>query len=210
MDQRKRLPAALAPRGIVPAGIVSTAAAGSAGAHVVAAVSGPAGAMALWMAAMGVACLACVAPLVSGRFCVGTSQARNARWAANTSRAGSARRARSTSRASGHLLAMSAAMILIHLILLVAPGAAGHQGSASHPGNAGQGGMAEAAFSSGHAPTMLALIGIELLCLVGASAALRLSRRSLPGASRRSPLRRLTQVKPPVPVPTAARTAVEH
>jgi hypothetical protein len=72
-------------------------------------------------------------------------------------------------RAAGHLLAMSAAMILIHLVLLVAPGAAGHHGNdgpASLPG---------------HEQAMLTLIAVELLCLMGASAALRLTRGKPPG-----------------------------
>jgi len=148
MDQRTgprlgRFPSAPVPAGIVPAGLVGTAAAASAGAHVVAAASGPAGAMAWWMAAMGAACLACAAPMVGGRLCAG--------------------------RAAGHLLAMSAAMILIHLVLLVAPGAAGHHGNdgpASLPG---------------HEQAMLTLIAVELLCLMGASAALRLTRGKPPG-----------------------------
>ncbi|MFF2243374.1 hypothetical protein ACFVTM_04235 [Arthrobacter sp. NPDC058130] len=155
MDQRTRPRLGRFPRALVPAGIVSTAAAGSATAHLVAAVSGPAGAMAWWMAAMGVACLACAAPMVSGRRCAG--------------------------RTAGHLLAMSAAMVLIHLVLLMAPGTAGHhrtEGTASLPG---------------HAHAMLTLIAVELLCLMSASAALRLTRRQTSGTSG-----------------AAARAAVEH
>ncbi|MFE5837989.1 hypothetical protein [Arthrobacter sp. NPDC056493] len=84
-------------------------------------------------------------------------------------------------RAAGHLLAMSAAMILIHLVLMVAPGAAGHHGN---------GGPAS---SPGHERAMLTLIAVELLCLMSASAALRLTRG-----------------KPPGTVGTAVRAAVEH
>lgn len=154
MDQRNRPRLVRFPSALVPTGIVSTAAAGSATAHVVAAASGPAGMMAWWMAAMGAACLACAAPVMGGRICAG--------------------------RAAGHLLAMSAGMILIHLVLLVAPGAA------SHHGNGGP------ASSPGHERAMLTLIAVELLCLMSASAALRLARR-----------------KPPGTIGTAVRAAVE-
>ncbi|MET3923788.1 hypothetical protein ABIB26_004755 [Arthrobacter sp. UYEF20] len=74
---------------------------------------------------------------------------------------------RCAGRAAGHLLTMSAAMILIHLVLLTAPGAGTHHRPAK--------GAAAAAFAT-HDGAMLALIGVELLCLMAASAALRLSR----------------------------------
>lgn len=137
----------------VPAGIVGTAAAGSATAHVVAAATGPAGMMAWWMAAMGIACLACALPLVRGRFCD-----------RNVGNAGSARN--DAHRSAGHLMAMTAVMILFHLVLLVAPWAGAHHGGAS------------GASPSAHGTTMMALIAVELICLIGASAALRLARRS--------------------------------
>jgi hypothetical protein len=84
-------------------------------------------------------------------------------------------------RAAGHLLAMTAAMILIHLVLLMAPGAAGHHGD---------GGPASL---PGHEPAMLTLIAVELLCLMSASAALRLTRG-----------------KPPGTIGSAVRAAVDH
>ncbi len=68
-------------------------------------------------------------------------------------------------RAAGHLLAMSAAMILIHLVLLASSGAGGHHGA---------GGAASAL--PGHSGSMLVLIAVELACMAGASAALRLHR----------------------------------
>jgi hypothetical protein len=141
----------------VPAGLIGTAAAGSATAHMVAAATGPAGTMAWWMAAMGIACLACAMPLVRGRL--------GGRNVGHDGNAGSARN--DAHRAAGHLVAMSAVMILIHLVLLVAPGVGNHHG------------RVEAASPSVHGATMLALIAIELLCLMGASAALRLARRPL-------------------------------
>ncbi len=146
------------PAARIPAGIVSTAAAVSATTHAVAAATGPAGAMAWWMAAMGAVCLACAAPMVRGRRCAG--------------------------RAAGHLMTMSAAMILIHLVLLTAPGAGTHHGAAK--------GVRASAFAT-HDGTMLAVIAAELLCLMGASVALRLTR-SIRSANHRS----------------AARAAVEH
>jgi hypothetical protein len=155
MDQRTRPRLGRFPSALVPAGLVGTAAAGSATAHVVAAASGPAGVMAWWMAAMGAACLACAAPMVGGRLGAG--------------------------RAAGHLLAMSAAMILIHLVVLLAPGAAGHHG---HGGPA---------LWPDHEQAMLTLVAVELLCLMSASAALRMSRG-----------------KPPGTIGAAARAAAEH
>lgn len=93
---------------------------------------------------------------------------------------------RCAGRAAGHLLAMSAAMVLIHLVVLMAPGAAGHLG---HGGPASLPGHEEA----GHGQAMLILIAVELLCLMGASAVLRLTRG-----------------KPPGTIGTAARAAAEH
>jgi hypothetical protein len=162
MDQRTSLRTGRpkpVPAGLVgTAGLVGAAAAGSATAHMVAAATGPAGTMAWWMAAMGIACLACAMPLVRGRL--------GGRNVGHDGNAGSARN--DAHRAAGHLVAMSAVMILIHLVLLVAPGVGNHHG------------RVDAAFTpSVHGATMLALIAIELLCLMGASAALRLARRPL-------------------------------
>lgn len=138
--QARRLFARL-PAARIPAGVVSASAAISAAAHVAAAAMEPAVAMACWMAAMGAVCLACAAPLVTGRRCAG--------------------------RAAGHLMTMSAAMVLIHTVLLTAPGGRAHHGAAAGGG--------AAAFAP-HEGTMLALIGVELVCLTGASVALRLAR----------------------------------
>ncbi|MCT9870589.1 hypothetical protein [Paenarthrobacter aurescens] len=150
MNQQSRLPWR---RGItmpVPAGLVGVSAAGSAAAHLVAAGIGPAGVMAWWMAAMGAACLTCAAPMVG-------FPSRRLRLCAR----------RGTPRAAGHLLAMSAAMILIHLVILLGPGG-GHHGLAHDPS------------APDHQPAMLTLIGVELLCLMAASAALRMTRTSTP------------------------------
>ncbi|WP_248760966.1 hypothetical protein [Pseudarthrobacter sp. SSS035] len=132
-----------------PAGIVTIASTTSAAAHIIAAATGPAGAMAWWMAAMGTACLASAAPMMAGRLCAG--------------------------RAAGHLFTMNAAMILIHLVLLTAPGAGGHHGTAAAAG--------VTAFP-GHEGAMLTLIAVEVLCLMGASAALRLNRGRAFGRAR--------------------------
>ncbi|ABM09447.1 hypothetical protein J3A64_003101 [Pseudarthrobacter sp. PvP004] len=70
-------------------------------------------------------------------------------------------------RAAGHLLAMSAAMILIHLVLLLGPGSGHH-------------GHVQGASTPDHQPAMLILIGVELLCLMAASAALRMTRTATP------------------------------
>lgn len=164
MDQRTNLQTGRFRRSRFPAGIVGIAAAGSAVAHVVAAASGPAGVMAWGMAAMGAACLACAAPMVAGRFCA-ARLGQAAGWAAG--------------RAAGHLLVMSAAMILVHLALLVAPGTGGHRIHVDASGTAGPHGQ----FGS-HEGAMLALIAVELLCLMAASAALRLSRATAPDAVR--------------------------
>lgn len=175
MDQRTRPPFGRSQGSLIPAGIVGTASVGSATAHMLTAASGPAGAMSWWMAAMGAACLACAAPMVGGRFCAGSVPR-----AAGVSGIAAGRVA---GRAAGHLLAMSAAMILVHLVLLVAPGGAGHHNN----------GGAAAALIPTHHGAMLTLIGVELLCLMGASAALRLTRRQTPGTGG-----------------TAVRAAVEH
>ncbi|MEV7604015.1 hypothetical protein AB0N65_01065 [Paenarthrobacter sp. NPDC089322] len=141
----------------IPAVMVGAAAAGSTAAHLAAAMTGP-GAMAWLMAVMGAACLACAVPMAAGRWCAG--------------------------RAAGHLLAMSAAMILVHLTLLLGPAAGNHTLESHHDfvgaGAAGSPGASTAA-STGHDSAMLALIAVELLCLMAASAALRLSRGKPPG-----------------------------
>lgn len=136
---------------LIPAGLVNTAAAAGATAHAVAAAIAPAGAMAWWMTAMSAVCLACAPPMVAGR----------------CSAAPTAVGRRCAGRAAGHLLTMSAAMILIHLVLLTTPGGGAHHGPA--------GGTGDAAVAT-HDAAMLALIGVELLCLMAASAALRLTR----------------------------------
>ena len=84
-------------------------------------------------------------------------------------------------RAAGHLLAMSAAMILIHLVLLLAPDPVGHHGNGG-----------PASWPS-HEQAILTLIAVELLCLMSASAALRLTRGKPPGTGG-----------------TAVRAAIEH
>lgn len=75
-------------------------------------------------------------------------------------------RRRCTSRAAEHLLGMGIVMILIHLAVLAMPAAGSHHGAAQGAG-------------STHDGAMLALLGVELLCLVLASAAMRLGRRTL-------------------------------
>ncbi|WP_420180014.1 hypothetical protein [Paenarthrobacter sp. TA1.8] len=151
MNQQYRLPWRRGTTVPLPAGLVGVAAAGSALAHVAAAASGPAGVMAWWMAAMGAACLTCVAPMACSLI------RRRARHCVQ----------QAAPRAAGHLLAMSAVMILIHLVLLLGPGN-GH-----HRDNRG-------ASVAGHQTAMLDLIGVELLCLMAASAALRVARTSTP------------------------------
>ncbi|MGO4146835.1 hypothetical protein AB4Y77_17285 [Paenarthrobacter sp. YAF11_1] len=152
MNQQFRLPWRHGTSAPVSAGVVGVAAVGSAAAHVVAAASGPAGVMAWWMAAMGAACLTCAAPMAG-------PLARRKRLCAR----------QSAPRAAGHLLAMSAVMILIHLVLLLGPGTVFGPGSGHH-------GYAHGASTPDHQPAMLALIGVELLCLMAASAALRMTR----------------------------------
>jgi hypothetical protein len=114
---------------------------------------------------MGAACLACAAPMVTGR---GSASPRLVGR-------------RCIGRAAGHLLIMSTAMILIHLVLLTAMGAGTHhhQGPATVTG--------PFAFTS-HDGAMLALIGVELLCLVAASAALRMTRAIRPQAPAPQPV----------------------
>jgi hypothetical protein len=99
---------------------------------------------------------------------------------------------RCAGRAAGHLLTMSAAMILIHLVLLTAPGAGTHHGPAK--------GAAAAAFAT-HDGAMLALMGVELLCLMAASAALRLSR----GKTTANPVPRPVPLNNPDTVLTTKR-----
>ncbi|WP_458115685.1 hypothetical protein [Arthrobacter sp. D2-10] len=127
------------PTSHLQAALVITAVAVSVITHAAAAALGPAGAMAWWMAAMAVACLACAAPMVG--------------------------RPRCTSRAAEHLLGMGIAMILIHLALFAMPGAGTHHGTEHGAGTS-------------HGAAMLALLGVELVCLMLASAALRLGQRS--------------------------------
>lgn len=125
------------PASKLQAALAVTAIATSTATHGVAA-SVAAGAMAWWMAAMAVACLACAAPMVGRRRC--------------------------TSRAAEHLLGMGIAMILIHLALFAMPGAGTHHGTEHGAGTS-------------HGAAMLATLGVELVCLVLASAALRLGER---------------------------------
>lgn len=76
-------------------------------------------------------------------------------------------RRRCTSRAAEHLLGMGIVMILIHLAVLLLPEAGGHHGTAHGSGTS-------------HGAAMLALLGVELFCLMLASAALRLGQRHVP------------------------------
>lgn len=175
MDQQIALRPERLPQALIPACLVGAAAAVSATAHLVAAASGPSGAMAWWMVAMGIACLACTTPMRAGRICSG--------------------------RAAGHLVAMSAAMVLIHLVLLVAPGAGSHHGVDAGVAYDGR----TPYESAGHDGAMLALIGVELLCLLAASTALRLTRL---GEARS--LRPPGPVQAPPTVGAADRAAVTH
>lgn len=77
-------------------------------------------------------------------------------------------------RTAGHLLAMNAAMILIHLVLVTSPATGNHHGHTAPVG------VSEL---HGHDEAMLALIAVELLCLMGASTALRLSRTQAAGGA---------------------------
>lgn len=97
-------------RARIAAWLVGVAVVGGAAAHVVAALAGPPGAMAWWMAAMGLVCLSCLLPL--------------------------SRPSRDAGHAAGHLMAMSAGMILIHATLLLMPGLGAHHGAAAGPDHA--------------------------------------------------------------------------
>jgi hypothetical protein len=104
---------------------------------------------------MAAGCLSCAAPLVIGRRCAAPPLVGQ----------------RSAGKAAGHLLAMSSLMILIHLVVLTLPGHDAHHGTATPSG---------AEVLKTHNMATLALMGVELLCLMAASAALRLSRRKTP------------------------------
>lgn len=73
-------------------------------------------------------------------------------------------RRRCTSRAAEHLLGMGVVMIPMHLAVLAISGSGAHHGTASGT-------------TTSHGTAMLALLGAELVCLMLASAALRLGRR---------------------------------
>ncbi|MFJ4208854.1 hypothetical protein ACIPY2_10380 [Paenarthrobacter sp. NPDC089675] len=142
-----RLPQALFPgRSALTSIVIGVAASGSAAAHVAAATVGTPGIMAWLMAAMGMACLACLLPLMRGRSC-----------ATRTPGGGAPQAAR-------HLLVMSAAMVLFHTALLGYPGHAGHHGRAATGSPAA------------HGEGMLTLIAVELACLAAASVMLRIGR----------------------------------
>ncbi|WP_377486654.1 hypothetical protein [Paenarthrobacter aurescens] len=101
------------------------------------------------MTGMTILCLSCAAPLLS------RSQANTvASWCVFQTR-----------KAAGHLLVMSGVMILVHLVILTSPESAGHHGAPN------AGGVVE-----DHHVAMLALMAVELLCLVAAAVALRLCR----------------------------------
>ncbi|MFJ3958140.1 hypothetical protein [Arthrobacter sp. NPDC090010] len=67
-------------------------------------------------------------------------------------------------RAAGHLMAMSAAMVLFHAVVVLMPGLGSHHG------------MAMGVSQGNHMAPMLLLIVVELFCMMGAAAALRLNR----------------------------------
>ena len=73
-------------------------------------------------------------------------------------------------KAAGHLMAMSAAMVLAHVVLLN-----GFPAGPSHLH-----GVPVSGSAAGHAEAMLSVMGIEILCLAAASAALRLTRTAPP------------------------------
>lgn len=101
------------------------------------------GAMAWMMAGMGLACATCLVHLWRGGCAVRT--------------------------AARHLLAMCAVMALFHMAWLASPLLGGHH---QH----GPGGTASASASggaAGHGEAMLGVIGVELICLAGATAMLR-------------------------------------
>ncbi|MDP5226418.1 MULTISPECIES: hypothetical protein [Arthrobacter] len=71
---------------------------------------------------------------------------------------------RCAGRAAGHVMAMSAVMVLVHAAVVLLPGAGMHHAGSSGPPHAA------------HVAPMLLLIAVELLCMMSASAALRLNR----------------------------------
>ncbi|MFC9336354.1 hypothetical protein [Arthrobacter sp. NPDC057009] len=79
---------------------------------------------------------------------------------------------RCAGKAAGHLLATTGAMVLIHVVLLTVPNSGAHHVTVAAAG---------AAVSMAHAPAMLAVMGVELLCMMAASAVLRLSRHNAAG-----------------------------
>jgi len=89
--------------------------------------------------------------------------------------------ANAAGRAAGHLLVMSAVMVLIHLVLMLGSGAGPHHSAADAAGTAVQHGRFPGQAMT-HDGVMLPLIAVEMLCLMAASAALRLARRR-PSAS---------------------------
>lgn len=153
MDLQTRPRRVRPPAAGLPCWIVLAAVVTSAAAHSMAAVTGPAGAMRWLMGAMALACLACVAPLIASR-------RSGAPWLVGR---------RCVGRSAGHLLATSTVMILIHLALIAAPANGTHHSATTPAGAAAR----------SHDTAMLALIGVELLCLIAASAALRLSGRNI-------------------------------
>ena len=156
----------------LPATVVWVAAIASSVAHGVAAALGPGGAMDWWMAAMGAACLTCAGPLILDRRSISSRHSISIKHSAG--------------RAAGHLWAMTAAMILIHLALLLFAGTGSHHGGGSN-----------GAPAVGHGAAMLGLIAVELLCLLGASVALRLARVATVPASTLLPLPEKPQLQEP-------------
>lgn len=82
------------------------------------------------------------------------------------------RRRHGVRSAAGHLLAMCAVMAVVHMAWLTFPGHAGghHHGAAAA--------VASTQRVAAHGGTMLAVIGVELLCLAGATALVRAERHS--------------------------------
>jgi hypothetical protein len=76
---------------------------------------------------------------------------------------------------------MSALMILIHLVLVLGSGAGAHHGTAEASGPVAQHGRFPGQYVS-HGGVMLALVAVEMLCLMGASAVLRLARHKPPAS----------------------------
>ncbi|PRB35083.1 hypothetical protein CQ020_22610 [Arthrobacter sp. MYb23] len=185
MNQQHRLPWRRGTSTPVSAGVVGLVATGSAAAHVVAAVSGPAGVMAWWMAAMGAACLSCIAPMAG-------FPVRRLRPCAR----------QAAPRAASHLLAMSAVMILIHMVLLLGPAGMG-SGSGLGSGGGHHGSVHSSAgrgtTSSDHQTSMLTLIGVEFLCLIAASAALRMARTPASPRTSAPPRTTAPPLTPPSP-----------